>query len=136
MKIINKVLFYVKVIFLLVAFSLALYIGMINMDSFNEMFLVLIIRILPYLLLLILFVVTFFFNYENNILCNGSSLLTFIACIIIYLRTIFDKNIIDLEPISKLYYDGLNSKIQILLYLILVSNILLIYYNKKNKIHS
>ncbi len=136
MKIINKVLFYVKVVFLLVAFSLALYIGMINMDSFNEILLVLIIRVLPYLLLLILFVVTFFFNYENNILCNGSSLLAFIACIIIYLRTIFDKNIIDLEPVNKLYYDGFEGKIQILLYLILISNILLIYYNKKNKIHS
>ena len=137
---INMGLFYLKVIVLLIAFSLSLYISFMRVDYYNQSILNIIPLFLPFLLLLILFVFQFAFNKNNgNLLNNLSCVLAFIAIIIICIRTIFDSNIIN--SFGKLSFDFFTNqevRMKLLLYLMLVGNLCLLYLDKKKiaKIHS
>ena len=59
-----------------------------------------------------------------------------LAIIIIDYRTIFDKNIISNTIINLRFFDLEVGKIEIMLYLTFISNVLLIIYDKKIKMHS
>ena len=136
-KLINKILFYTKVVFLLIAFAITLYILLMRMDI-NELSVFSIFPLfIPLLLVLIVFVFSFFLNIGNdNIFFNLTCVLVLLSIIIIDYRTIFDSNIISSVKININFFERQINKIQIMLYLIFISNILLVIYNKKNKIHS
>jgi FtsH-binding integral membrane protein len=92
---------------------------------------------IPLLLVLIVFVFSFFLNIGNdNIFFNIVGVLVLLAIILIDCRTIFDNNIISNTKINLNFFDIQTSKIKIMLYLTFISNILLMIYEKKNKIHS
>ncbi len=136
-KLINKILFYSKIVFLLIAFVLTLYILLIRMDTNDLSALSIFPLFIPLLLVLIVFVFSFFLNIGNdNIFFNIVGVLVLLAIILIDCRTIFDNNIISNTKINLNFFDIQTSKIKIMLYLTFISNILLMIYEKKNKIHS
>ena len=96
MKTINKVFFYLKIFLLLIAFSFSLYISFMRMDFMSSSILSVLPTFIPFLVLLIIFVITMFNNKGNKLYYNVASTMAFIAIIIITFRTIFDKNIIPL----------------------------------------
>ena len=73
---------------------------------------------------------------KKGILSAIFSVLVLLAIIIIDYRTIFDHNIISKTNINLYFFDSFMIKMKIMLYLTFISNILLIIYDKKNKIHS
>ncbi len=136
-KIINKILFYTKMVFLLITFTITLYILFMKMDSFNLSFLSIFPMFIPLFLVLIAFVFSFFLNVGNdNIFFNTACVLVLLSVIIIDYRTIFDSNIISKTKFNFQYFDLSTLKIQIMLYLTFISHILLVIWEKKNKIHS
>ena len=137
-NLINKILFYTKVVLFLVAFSFVLYITLIKMDYSSSNLLVVLPMFVPFFLLLILIVFGFFLNVgNNNFLYNLSSCLAFLSMIIISIRTIFDQNIIPYPfKMNINFFTFQEVRIKILLYLILIGDICLIYQDKKVKIHS
>lgn len=136
-KLINKICFYTKIAFLLIAFSITLYILLIRMDSIGLNTWSIFPLFIPLLLILILFVFGYFLNIgKDNIYFNIICVLTLLAIILIDCRVVFDKNIISRMPINLNFFDLQVGKIKIMLYLMLISNILLIIYEKRKKIHS
>lgn len=136
-KLINKILFYTKVIFLLIAFVITLYILLIRMDTYSYSVFSILPLFIPLLLVLIIFVFSFFLNVGNdNMFFNIIGVLMLLAIIIIDYRTVFDSNIISKTKINLYFFDIQTSKIKIMLYLTFISNILLIILEKKKKIHS
>ena len=139
-NLINKVLFFAKILSLPVAFSFTLYILFMQIDYNNQSILTIFPLFLPFLSLLIIYVFGFMFNKNNdNLLNNLVSLLVFLAIIIVSFRTIFDHNII--HPVSTINFDFFERqevRIKLLLYLVLISNLGLLYLEKKKnrKIHS
>jgi len=132
-KIINKILFGVKIIFLLISFVITLYILFMRMDLYDLSFLSIFSLFIPLLLVLIVFVFSFFLNIgKDNVFFNLACVLVLISIIIIDYRTIFDSNIISNTKISIHYFDLAIGKIQIMLYLTFIANVLLIIYDKKN----
>jgi hypothetical protein len=136
-KIFNRILFYTKIIFLLIAFTITLYILFMKMDTY-ELGITSILPIsIPLLLVLIVFVFSFFFNIgKENMFFNIVCVLVLLAIIIIDYRTLFDSNIISKTKLNFNFFNISETKIKIMLYLTFISNILLIIYEKKNKIHS
>ena len=65
-KLINKILFYSKIVFLLIAFVLTLYILLIRMDTNDLSALSIFPLFIPLLLVLIVFVFSFFLNIGND----------------------------------------------------------------------
>ena len=136
-KIINKILFGTKIICLLVAFTITLYILLIRMDTYGLSVLSIIPLFIPMLLLLITFVFSLFLNIgKNNIFFNIACVLVLLAIIVIDYRVLFDHNIISKTNINLYFFDLASNKIKVMLYLSFISNILLMIYEKKNKIHS
>lgn len=136
-KVINKILFYTKIILLLVAFIITLYILLIKVDTYKESALSIISLFIPMLLLSIVFVFSLFLNVgKNNLFFNIACVLVLLSIIVIDYRTIFDGNIISKTKFNMYYFDLFVNKIKIMLYLTFISNVLLIIYEKKNKIHS
>ncbi len=139
-KIINKILFYVKVIFLLIAFVVTLYIMLMKNDINGSSMLSLISLFIPLLAVLTVFVFSLFLNNGNdNMFFNICCVLVLIAIIIIDYRTIFDKNIVSQYKLNIIYFDGQIMHIKIMLYLIFIGNLMLVFKEKKEKkikIHS
>ena len=136
-KLINKILFYTKIIFLLIAFVITLYILLIRMDTNGLSAWSIFPLFIPLFLVLIVFVFSFFLNIsDDNIIFNLSCVLVLLAIIVIDYRTIFDSNIISNTKINLNFFDLQINKLKIMLYLTFISNILLMIYEKKNKIHS
>ena len=132
MKTINKIFFYLKIFLLLIAFSFSLYILFMRMDFMSSSILSILPTFIPFLVLLIIFVITMFNNKGNKLYYNVASTLAFIAIIIITFRTIFDKNIIAYPASINLnFYSAQEGKVKILLYLMIIGNIVLLYYQKK-----
>ena len=133
-QIINSFLFYCKIILLLIAFTLTLYI-IFSMNAYYRhdvvnMFLV----GLPLFLVLLFFVFSIFKdNIKENLLFNIASVLGIIAIIIIDYRTIFDKNMVLLVRgnLNFYYFENQVSQIKIFSYLIFLGNLILIYKEKK-----
>ena len=136
-KLLNKILFYTKIVVLLIAFVITLYILLIRMDTNGLSALSIFPLFIPLFLILITFVFSFFLNVGNdNLFFNLSCVLVLLAIIIIDYRTIFDGNIISNTKIKLNFFDLQTSKMKIMLYLTFISNILLMFYEKKKKIHS
>ena len=136
-KLINKILFCIKIIFLIIAFVVTLYILLVRMDV-NELSITSVLSIfIPLFLVLTVFVFSFFLNIGNdNIIFNLTCVMVLLSIIFIDYRTVFDHNIISNAAINLNFFEIQTNKIIIMLYLMFISNILLIIYDKKNKIHS
>lgn len=138
-KLINKILLYTKIVFLLIAFTITLYILLMKMDYTDNNILSIMPLFIPLFGVLTVFVFSFFLNKaDNNLLFNIGCVLVLLAIIIIDYRTIFDKNIISISEIRFNYFDGQVMRIKIMLYLTIIGNILLFLKDtkEKNKIHS
>ena len=136
-KIINAILFYTKIVFLLIAFIVTLYILLMKMDMYELSLLSIFPMFIPMLLVLIVFVFSFFLNIgKDNVFFNLVCVLVLLAVIVIDYRTVFDSNIISSTKINIHFFDLQASKIKIMLYLTFISNVLLVIFEKKNKIHS
>ena len=136
---INKSLFVLKIILLLIAFSITLYILLLKMDYYGNNILSIIPLFIPLFLVLVIMVVSFFMNIGNkNIFFNISSFLSLVAIIIIDFRTLFDKNIINNygAVVNFTFFDMQSAKLMFMLYLVFICNLLLCYSDKKDKIHS
>ena len=138
-NLINKILIYIKIILLLIVFTVTLYILLLRMD-YNELsVLSLLPMFIPMFLVLVGFVFSYFLNKGNdNIIFNISSVLVLIAIIVILYRTLFDSNIISQYTINLNYFDNYTFKIETILYLTFIANLMIIYDKKEknNKIHS
>jgi len=136
LNIVNKILFYGKIVFLLIVFTITLFISF-RMQEYlgNQMWEI--IRIcIPLILTLSVFVVSFFFKEGNNhTLFNVACLVAFIAIIIIDFRTLLDRNMLLWMKGNTNFYYFQNQvlQIKILCYLIFFGNALLIYKEKLNK---
>ena len=136
-KVINKILFYIKIIFLLIAFTITLYISFMKIDTYELSILSMLPIFIPLLLVSIVFIFSLFLNIgKNNTFFNIVGVLVLLAIIIIDYRTLFDNNIISKTKLNFIFFDSLVLKMKIMLYLTFISNILLIIYEKKKKIHS
>ena len=136
-KIINKILFYAKIILLLIVFTVTLYISLIKMDMSGLNTWSIFPIFIPLLLVLMVFVFSFFLNVgRNNIFFNIVCVLVLLSIIMIDCRTLFDKSIISQTSISINFFNIEVNKIKTMLYLMFVSNILLIFYEKRKKMHS
>ncbi len=136
-KLINRVFFYTKIIFLLIAFTTTLYILLIRMDSYSLPITSILSLFIPLLLVLIIFIFSLFLNIgKDNIFFNIICILVLLAIMLVNYRTIFDNNIISNTQINLNYFDLNTNKIIIMSYLMFIANILLIIYEKKKKIHS
>ena len=139
-KTFNKIIFYLKIIFLLIAFSFSLYISFMKMNTTSSNILTILPIFIPFVILLVIFVFDLFLDWkESNLFFNLISILAFTAIIIITIRTIFDKNIVVYpSQINLGYYDMHDIKIKMILYLMIIGNICLIIYENSNKlkIHS
>ncbi len=133
-QIINSFLFYCKIILLLIAFTLTLYI-IFSMNAYYRhdvvnMFLV----GLPLFLVLLFFVFSIFKdNIKENLLFNIASVLGIIAIIIIDYRTIFDKNMVLWQngKMNFYYFNSALNEIKIFSYIIFTGNLLLFITNNK-----
>ena len=135
-KLINSILFYIKVIFLLIAFIITFYILLMRMDINKSNILSVLPEFIPLLGVLTAFVFSFFLNKGNdNLLFNIGCVLVLLAIIIIDYRTLFDRNVISLYKINLNYFNGQVIRIKLILYLTIISNLMLII-KEKVKIHS
>jgi len=133
---INKVLFYIKVILLLLTLTLTLYILLAMNDYYGNEIVNLILICLPLLLVLIIFTVSFIFkDGDNNLFFNIASFIALIAILIIDLRAILDKNMVlwIRGNLNFYYFQNQMMQIKILSYCIFVGNVLVIYNEKYNK---
>ena len=138
-KLINKLLFYTKVVFLLIGFIITLYILLMRMDIDNSNILSVVPLFIPLFGVLSVFVFSFFLNKgNNNIIYNISCVLVLLSIIIVDYRTLFDNNIISVTKLNLNYFDGQTVKIKLILYLTIIGNIMLIIKEIKEnkKIHS
>ena len=141
-ELINKILFYLKLIFLLISFSIIMYILFMMYDDYNTGIISILLMFIPLFLVLVIFVVSFFFKEgHNHTMFNVASFLSLLAIFIISFRTLFDKNMVLWAKDGMNYYFFQNQmmQIKILCYAIFLGNILLIYQEKKDlkeKMHS
>ena len=134
-KVINKILFYTKIVLLLISFSLSLYLSFMRMDFMSSNILAIVPFFIPFFMLLILSVVGFAFDKGNkNLLYNLSCVLSYTSIILISLRSLFDKNIIQYgTTINYSFFANHEIKIKLLLYLMIIVNFILIF--KKDNIN-
>lgn len=133
---INKILFYAKVILLLIVFSITLYILFLMQASYGNRILTIASVFIPLFLVLIAFVVSFFFQEGNrDTLFNVSCFIAFVAIAVIDFRTILDKNmVLSIEnEVNFYFFENQLLQIKILSYLIFFGNAILIYKEKKKK---
>lgn len=138
-KLINKILFYTKVVFLLIAFIITLYILLMRMDIDNSNLLSVLPLFIPLFGVLTVFVFSFFLNKGNdNLIYNISCVMVLLSIIVIDYRTLFDNNIISITKINLNYFDGQTMRIKLILYLTIIGNLMLIIkeFKEKTKIHS
>ena len=135
-NLINKVLFYGKTILHIIVFCLTLYILLRMYDYYNDGVMNIMMVFLPMLLVLIVFVISFFFDEGNkNTFFNIANFIALLSIAIICLRTLFDKNMIMgiKDNINYYYFQNQIKQIKILSYLIFIGNSLLIYQERHNK---
>ncbi len=140
-KIINGLLSVFKWILLFATFGITFYIVLSMYDRVDKSLIESIDLFIPYIMLLILFMVNVFVKnapVNKNIFYNLTCCLTFITIIIVGLRAIYDKNMILNEimgyGINFSYFSDFLSFMQILLYGLSIANILFLFHIKdKNK---
>ena len=134
LKVIDKILFYFKVIVHVAVFVLVLYIMLMMNDYYGNSFSNIVSLFIPMLLVLVGFVVSFFFNKGNkNIFFNIANTIALLSIMVICLRTLFDKNMVMgiKDNINYYYFQNQIIQIKILGYMIFMGNVLLIYKDKK-----
>lgn len=140
METIDKMVFYIKVFILLIAFSFSLYIAFMKMEFASANLLVILPMFIPFFILLILYVFDLFWEWKShNLYCDLISILALMTILIISFRTIFDKNIVLYPALIGLdFYNIQEGNIKTLLYLMILGNIAFIFYQKKKrtKMHS
>ena len=125
---INSCLFYSKIIFLIIAFTLTLYILFSLNDYYHRDVVNILVIGIPLFLILLFFVLSLFKDdVKDNILFNLASILGIIAIIVIDYRTIFDSNMVLWIDAKMNFYYFINNLdgIKIMCYLILLGNVLL-----------
>ncbi len=129
-KLVNKVLFFIKIMLLLIDFVLTLYI-MLMLNSMRDGELGnLILTCIPLLLILIIFVFGFFFRKgHDNLLFNVSTVLALVTILIINLRTLFDQNMVMWikDNMNFYYFRNQIVLIKVLCYFIFFGNLCTIY---------
>lgn len=143
-EILSKLFGFLKYLLLIVAFGLVFYGIMVTYARLQKPLTEAINVFLPFALVLIVFFVNIIIGSKysrSRLLFNFVSCFSFIVAIIIGLRSLFDKNMLlyykyDMKFNPTFFADNL-SGIQVMLYMILAANILLIVYEKlssKNKL--
>ena len=125
---INSCLFYSKIIFLIIAFTLTLYILFSLNDYYHRDVVNILVIGIPLFLILLFFVLSLFKDdVKDNIIFNLASILGIIAIIVIDYRTIFDSNMVLWIDAKMNFYYFINNLdgIKIMCYLILLGNVLL-----------
>lgn len=134
-KLINSILFYGKIILLLMAATLTLYIIFSMNDYYRKNVINILFVAIPLFLMLLLFVLSLFKDeVKDNLLFNVASILGIIAIIIIDYRTIFDKNMVLWMDGKMNFYFFSNALrgMKIISYLILIGNVFL-FLQKREK---
>ena len=138
-SLINKMFFYGKTILHIIVFCLVLYIMLMMQDYYKDKILTLITTFIPMLLVLSVFIISFFFDKGNkNVFFNIANFFALLSISLICFRTLFDKNMIMgiKENINYYYFQNQLVQIKILSYMIFLGNGCLLYQefvNKKNK---
>ena len=134
-QILSKLFGFFKIVLFVISLGMVLYGVLITYNRLDKPFISSFPIFLPFILVLITIVISFFIkNKEDNLLFNFVSTIVFITIIVICVRSKFDSNMI-------LYYKykiGFNptffsdnlSLIEAMLYLLGISNILLIISSK------
>ena len=125
---INSCLFYSKIVFLIIAFTLTLYILFSLNDYYHRDVVNILVTGIPLFLILLFFVLSLFKDdVKDNIIFNLASILGIIAIIVIDYRTIFDSNMVLWIDAKMNFYYFINNLdgIKIMCYLILLGNVLL-----------
>ena len=136
LNLINKILFYGKIILHIIVFCLTLYILFRMYDYYKDNVMNIFMVFLPMLLVSIVFVISFFFDKGNkNVFFNLANFLVLLSIAIICLRTMFDKNMIMgiKDGINYYYFQNQIREIKLLCYLMFLGNSLLIYQEIYNK---
>ncbi len=133
-KIINSFLLIFKLILLLISFILSGYIVLKMYSSFDRNLLDSILYILPYIILITLFIVNVVKKQDcvnKNIFYNITCILVSIVIIIVSLRTMFDKNLLLNDElkfgINFMYFSDFLIFMKIMLYGLALGNILFIF---------
>ena len=133
-RVINSLIFYSKIVLLIIAFTLTLYIIFSINDYYKKNIVDIFLVSIPLFLSLLLFVLSLFKdNVKYILLFNIASLLGIIAIIVVDYRTIFDKNMV-LWIDSKMnfyYFSNCVRGIKIISYLIFITNMLLFIKSKE-----
>ena len=133
-KLINSILFYGKIILLLIAATLTLYIIFSMNDYYRRNVINILFVAVPLFLILLFFVLSLFKDeIKDNLLFNIASILGVVAIIIIDYRTIFDRNMvlwID-SQMNFYFFNNALRGIKIISYLILMGNIMLFLQKRK-----
>ena len=133
-KLINSILFYGKIILLLIAATLTLYIIFSMNDYYRRNVINILFVAVPLFLILLFFVLSLFKDeIKDNLLFNIASILGVVAIIIIDYRTIFDRNMvlwID-SQMNFYFFNNALRGIKIISYLILMGNIMLFLHKRK-----
>lgn len=133
LKLLNKILFYGKIVLHIIAFCFVFYIMLRMQDYYHSGFLDLILLFIPMFLITIVFVVSFFFDKGNkNAFFNVACFLSLLAIVIICARVLFDKNMIlgIKDKINFYFFQNQISQIKLLYYMTFIVNCLLIYQDK------
>ncbi len=136
LKLLNKILFYSKIIILIIDFIMTLYITLMMNSIYKDNFINLIRINLPFFLILIILVVSFFFKKgEDNIFFNITSFLALTTILIIDIRTIYDQNMVMWikNSINFYYFRNQIKVIKILGYTIFLGNILIFCFDNNEK---
>ncbi len=144
-KIFNYLLNFIKIVLILVSFTLVSYISLfmykdLNKDILHNYLLEFSLILLPFIILIFIYIYTLI---SKNKTVNENmyfSLVNFIclsAILVICLRTIFDKNIVEYYlhdvSISYNYFTDYLSFIKVMIYSLIISHLLLIIKSKSIK---
>ena len=147
-RVLNKLLFCLKNILLPILFIATIYIVMfmfkrLGKEVFGSNFVEFLEVIIPFILLMILFILNIFMDHKlvkNNLFYNITSFAVMITIFIFCYRALFDKNMYLWHKygynINFNYFSDQLAAAKIMLYGLSISNILLIianYLNKDNK---
>ncbi len=137
---VNKLIFYFKVILLIIIFTLTLYI-LLSMNSYygSNNIINFVVMCLPFILLLFIFVFSFLYKKgEKNTFFNVASTIALIAILIIDYRTIFDKNMVlwIKGNMNFYYFENQMLQMEILSYAMVIGNSILIIHEKYNNIEN
>lgn len=139
-KILNGMFFILKLLLLLLSIGITLYIVLSMYRRINKSIISSINIFIPYLLILILFMINIIFKQQNinkNLFYNLTSCLVFFVTILVGLRAIFDKNLLLNNimgyNIDFMYFSDYIAFMKIMLHGLIISNVFFMLGNKNIK---